>query len=79
MKQKLDWPDLWQKGIAEKDNGGRWYAIHPAAKQYIDENGYRNPSRAWPYSHAKPLLTQKFARWLRKNYPEAADKWGLSQ
>jgi len=79
MKTKLDWPDLWQHGIAAKDKGGRWYAIHPAAKQYIYENGYRAPSRAWPYSHAKPLLTQKFSKWLIENHPKTAKEWGLSE
>jgi len=55
MKDQLEWPDLpdlWNHGIAQKDNGGRWFAVHPVAVEYIDANGYRNPSRNWPHSHS---------------------------
>tara|TARA_R110000782_G_C14510876_1_gene379879 strand:- start:289 stop:510 length:222 start_codon:yes stop_codon:yes gene_type:complete len=59
----LTWKDLFT--MMSRDNGGRWTANEgtPAAK-YIEENGYRTPSRAWPHSHSKPLLTKKFAKWL---------------
>lgn len=59
----LTWKDLFT--MMSRDSGGRWTANAgtPAAK-YIDENGYRTPSRAWPHSHSKPLLTKKFAKWL---------------
>jgi hypothetical protein len=59
----LTWKDLFT--MMSSDSGGRWTANAgtPAAK-YIDENGYRTPSRAWPHSHSKPLLTKKFAKWL---------------
>ena len=59
----LTWKDLFT--MMSRDSGGRWTANAgtPAAK-YIDENGYRTPSLAWPHSHSKPLLTKKFAKWL---------------
>jgi hypothetical protein len=59
----LTWKDLFT--MMSRDSGGRWTANAgtPAAK-YIHENGYRTPSRAWPHSHSKPLLTKKFAKWL---------------
>lgn len=41
-----------------------------SAIKYINENRYRNPSRQWPHSHSKPLLTKKFAAWLIVNDPE---------
>ena len=64
----LNWKDLFN--LASKDNGGRWHANEgtPAAR-YIEENGYRSPSRAWPFSHAKALMTRKFAKWLVTNHP----------
>lgn len=64
--------------MMEQDNGGRWYPKKGTpADQYINENGYRTPSRAWPYSYAKPLMTKKFAKWLRTNHPEEADRLNL--
>lgn len=45
--------------------------------EYINENGYRTPSRAYPNSHAKPLLTRKYAKWLRDNHPAKADALNL--
>lgn len=76
QKTNLEWADLFS--MMSKDSGGRWYAQEgtPAA-QYINENGYRSPSRAWPHSHSKPLLTKKFAKWLIVNHPETAKKYNL--
>ena len=76
MRSTLEWPDLFD--LMKRDNGGRWYAREgtPAA-QYIDEQGYRSPSRAWPHSHSKPLLTKKFAKWLIANHPETAKAYKL--
>lgn len=71
----LEWNDIFK--ICSRDNGGRWYASHEVAKKYIAENGYRSPSRAWPYSHAKPLMTAKFAKWAAKNHPEFAEEMGI--
>jgi len=74
----LDWSDLWTHLEMSRDNGGRWYATPgtPAA-EYIDAASYRTPSRAWPHSHARPLLTQKFAKWLLATHPDLAAKCGL--
>lgn len=72
---KLEWPDLWQKDICTKDSGGRWYAKHLVAVEYC--SGYRSPSRVWPQSHAKPLLTRKFAKWCAENHPNVAKEWGI--
>lgn len=74
-KTELTWPDLFI--LCERDNGGRWYAADEDCAKYIQENGYRTPSRAWPHSHSKPLLTKKFAKWLCVNAPEKAEKFGL--
>lgn len=76
QKLTLSWPDLFT--IMKKDNGGRWYATHPSAVAYITENGYRSPSRAWPHSHSKPLLTRKFAKWLMINDSDLAAQFGLT-
>lgn len=77
MKTTLTWTDLFE--MMTRDNGGRWEANSgtPAA-EYIDENGYRTPSRKWPHSHSKPLLTKKFAKWLVNNHPETAKQYGLT-
>lgn len=75
-KLTLTWADLFT--MMTRDNGGRWYVSEgtPAA-DYITANGYRRPSRAWPHSHSKPLLTRKFAKWLLANHPELAAERGL--
>lgn len=76
QKQTLQWSDLFK--IMTRDNGNRWYADKgTVAKQYIDEGSYRQPSRAWPHSHSKPLLTKKFAKWLKTNHPKVAVDLGL--
>ena len=76
-KKTLDWTDLYAMGRI--DNAKRFYPISdtPAA-QYINQNRYRSPSRAYPNSYAKPLLTLKFAKWLKSNYPNHAAMYGLS-
>jgi hypothetical protein len=69
--RKLEWKDLFE--LMRRDNGGRWYSAHPVCDEYIDFNGYRMPSRSWPHSHSRPLLTQKFAKWCDVNHPEFAE------
>ena len=64
----LTWAHLRKFGSF--DNANRYYPDHPALKAYIAEGGYRSPSRAWPWSYAKPLLTQKCMKWLIANHPE---------
>ena len=71
----LDWPDLWNALGLTRDKGGRWYAGEESP-EYVRAycSHYRTPSRAWPFSHAKPLLTQKFAKKLVENDPALAVK-----
>ena len=38
----------------------------------------RNPSRRWPWSHAKALLTQRFARVVVEHDPEFAVSAGIA-
>lgn len=75
----LSWPDLWNELGCEKDNGGRWYAETGTAGAYVSDNGYRTPSRSWPFSHARPLLTQKFAKYLTEQDPALAIKLGVAE
>ena len=77
VKQTLTYNDVYL--MTTRDNGGRYHARPdtPAA-EYIQENGYRTPSRAWPYSHSKPLLTKKFANWLKAKYPDIAKEFNLT-
>lgn len=79
---KLEWPNLWLDLSLKKDSGGRWSVnagSHQAAIDYIKIGGYRTPSRAWPLSHATPLLTQKFAKFITKEYPALAIKLGVAE
>ncbi|RZO83001.1 MAG: hypothetical protein EVA65_15780 [Oceanococcus sp.] len=76
-RKALSWPDLWQHGLAKRDNGGRWYPAHPTTEAYIDQGGYRSPSRAYPNSYASPLLTLKFAKWLCENDRVLAARLGF--
>lgn len=76
MKTTLTWNDLFE--MMERDNGGRWYPIEGTpAVEYIQLNSYRSPSRHWPHSYSKPLLTTKFAKWLITNHPLTASEFGL--
>ena len=76
IKTTLEWKDLFT--MMGRDTGGRWYATEGTpAHTYIEENGYRTPSRKWPHSHSKPLLTKKFAKWLIANHPAEAKKFNL--
>jgi len=75
----LSWRDLWIHLGLIKDNAGRWYpgddTPQPIAEYCYQ---YRSPSRAWPLSYAKPLLTTKFAKWLTRELPELAIKLGVA-
>lgn len=78
-KATLKWPNLWNDLGLTRDNGGRWYAgkESPAwIREYCEQ--FRTPSRAYPHSHSKPLLTQKFARLLCEKDPELAVKLGVA-
>lgn len=76
----LDWSDLWNHLGLSKDKGGRWYAGSDSP-EWIQEycSQYRTPSRAFPFSHAKPLLTQKFAKLLTEKDPELAIKLQVAE
>ena len=77
-KATLSFPNLWSDLGLSKDNGGRWFA-GTGSPEFVREycSHYRTPSRAWPMSHAKPLLSQKFAQALCENMPELAIKCGV--
>lgn len=79
MKNQLDWPDLWNHLGMTKDKGDRWYPGDDTPKWVADYlSGYRSPSRAYPYSYAKPLLTKKFAKVLAETDEVLAKECGLS-
>lgn len=75
----LDWPHLWGNLGLTRDNGGRWHA-GKNSPLYVQEYcaQFREPSRAWPMSHAKPLLTAKFAKYLTERDPALAVKLGVA-
>lgn len=78
-KSTLEWKNLWTDLGLEKDSGGRWYAGSNSpewVQEYCEQ--FRTPSRAWPHSHSKPLLTQKFAKLLCEKDPELAVKLGVA-
>jgi len=57
------WSDI--KSFTTQDSAGRIYPCeHTWADIYIRLGGYRSPSRSWPNSYARPLMTRKFAKWL---------------
>lgn len=72
----LDWKELRIIGITDKQ--GRYYPKNEVAVAYIEQNGYRSPSRSWPLSYAKPLMTKKFAKWALENHKEFANKLGIT-
>lgn len=74
-KTTLTWKDL--RSLGNFDSKNRFDATHHAAVEYINLGGYRTPSRAWPHSHSKPLMTAKFAKWLKVNHPDIAGRFGL--
>ena len=79
-KSTLSFPDLWNEMGMEKDKGGRWESGENTpdwAREYL--KGYRTPSRSWPMSHAKALLSQKFAKLLTEKDPKLAIKLGVAE
>ena len=69
----LEWPQLWEKLNMKKDSAGRWeYTSKTPFKVRKYLNSYRSPSRAYPLSYAKALLTIKFAKWLCEEMPGLA-------
>lgn len=70
--------DLREADAIRFDSAGRAYP-NPCKPywRYIYSNGYRPPSRAYPYSYMKPLMTKKFAKWLMENHRDEAAARGL--
>lgn len=80
-KTNLKHTDIWEYGLLSRDKAGRWEVdkFSPeAVVKYIEKGNYRKPSRAWPQSHFKPLLTKKFAKWVIKEDAQLAEKLGLA-
>lgn len=79
-KTTLDFPDLWIYFGMSKDNGGRWFPTDDTP-DYVHEflEGYRTPSRHWPHSYAKAMLSQKFAKLVVQKDPELAVKLGVAE
>lgn len=78
-KSTLDWSDLWTEFGMKRDNGGRWYpsaGTPDYAKNYL--SNIRTPSRAWPHSYAKAMLSQKFAKLVVEYDPELAVKLDIA-
>jgi len=68
--ETLTWNEL--RKLGKNDKGNRWFPNDDVCAEYIQQGGYRSPSRAWPYSYAKPLMTKKFIKWVTENHPEWA-------
>ena len=47
--------------LGRTDSANRWYPVDPIAVEYVKKNGYRDPSRAFPYSYLRACSTKKFA------------------
>lgn len=69
----LTWVDL--KRLGKSDNANRWYPTDAIVEEYIAKNGYRSPSRQWPQSYARPVMTKKFAKWAEENHPEFSKRF----
>lgn len=83
MKQAITNKALvWQVlGLVKDHSSKRWDyergVTHPLVIKYLEEGGYRRPSRAWPMSYFTALLTTKFAKYLIENDSELAKRCGL--
>ena len=79
-KATLGWTDLWASFGMSKDNAGRWDSSTDT-QDYVNDflANYRTPSRAWPHSYSKPMLSQKFAKLVVKNEPKLAVKLGIAE
>jgi hypothetical protein len=78
-KSTIEFPALWVEFGMEKDNGGRWNVgsdTQEWVKEYLSQ--YRTPSRAWPHSYSKAMLSQKFAKLLCEKDEALAVKMGVA-
>jgi len=79
-KSTVSFADLWNSFGMTKDNGGRWDTTANTqawVKEYL--RFYRSPSRAFPHSHSKAMLSQKFAKELCVQDPKLAVKLGIAE
>lgn len=77
---KLNNADIWNFDLLKRDNAGRWDLSDNSpdvVRDYIDQNCYRLPSRSYPLSFFKPLLTMKFVKYLVENDRDLAVKIGV--
>lgn len=79
-KSTLEWNDLWTHFGMNPDNGDRYF---PGEKtqDYVCKylGSIRTPSRRWPNSYAKAMLTQKFAKLVVRHEPALALKLGIAK
>lgn len=76
--RRLAWPDVWKHSLLKKDNGDRWQITEGTPKivrVYLEH--IRQPSRSYPQSYARALLTSKFANYVVNNDPSLASDLGL--
>jgi hypothetical protein len=77
-KTTLGWGDLRVLGMQSRR--GRCVEATASTPTYVVKYlaNIRNPSHQWPLSHARALLTQRFARMVVKHDPEFAVRIGIA-
>lgn len=65
----VGWPEIFK--LCKRDSAGRYWPKTPFARAYIEKCGIRTPSRAWPHSYAKALMSKRFARSIIAHYHTA--------
>jgi len=76
----LVWKDIWTHFGMNRDNGGRYFPGEKTQDYVCEYLGHiRTPSRSWPNSYAKAMLTQKFAKLVVKHEPALALKLGIAE
>tara|TARA_R110000796_G_scaffold22593_1_gene65376 strand:- start:2 stop:232 length:231 start_codon:yes stop_codon:yes gene_type:complete len=72
----LTWSDITT--LMTKDAGGRWQ-VNPGsiAEQYINEGIYKEPTRAYPHTHARVLRTPRFSAYIAQNDITLAKSLGI--
>lgn len=79
-KSTVEFKSLWEEFGMSKDNGGRWYTTESTPEwvaEYLSD--YRTPSRAWPHSYSKAMLSQKFAKLAVEKDPKLALKLKIAE
>jgi len=77
-KATLGWSDL--RGLGMQNRRGRCVEATASTPEYVFEYlaNIREPSHRWPWSHARALLTQRFARVVVEHDPEFAVRAGIA-